>query len=373
MAKHTHRSWNASIRSRLAQGMTLIEVLIALSLTAVVASLVGGLMQWYVMNQTRADNTFEQLRLARMILAMISDDLRSTVRNEPFDIQPLVELIQSSAGGGMGAGGMGGGAAAGGGGGAMPAGGASGGMAGGGMAGGGMASAGMGTDLMGQLATDSSGTASTSMPPGIYGSETAIEFDITRPPRPDQYIVQQTDIVSGTLTDLPSDVKTVSYFVQGETMDGVRDSLSAFGGDAMDANRSSLSRSGLVRRSIARVVLEQAYTSGTIEQINRTGELVAPEVVGLSFEYFNGTEWMLTWDSSTQGMPFVIRVTLALQDLSTPLEQRLNAPVNLTMTAPATLQESGVRIFSTLVPIPGAALATPPASSTDDGSAAMGL
>lgn len=353
------------IRS-LRPGMSLMEVMIALSLTTLVAGLTGGLMRWYVVNETRADTTFEELRLARSILGMVADDLRCVFRNEPFDIQPLVALMQSSAGGQAVA---------------SMAGMAQGGADASGQSGTGGASADMSSMLSGSSMMSSGGmvdssstssTTSSSLPPGLIGSATTLEVDISRPPRVDEMITQTPDLMSGTLNDLPTDLKTVTYYVQGNQLNGVTDSLASFSTDVLYSDNSTLSSSGLVRRMIARNVLQKAYLDGQNELIMRTGTLISKDVVGIFFEYFDGTQWIQTWDSSSQGIPTVVRVSIAMQNPTTPTDKRLLAPVDLSMTSPVTLTESGVTVYSTLVTIPGAALATKP-TATDDGSAELGL
>ncbi len=349
-------------------GMSLMEVMIALSLTTLVAGLTGGLMRWYVVNQTRADTTFEELRLARSILGMIADDLRCVFRNEPFDIQPLVTLMQSSAGGQAVASVAG-----------MAQTGASADTSG--QSGTGGSSADASSMLSGSSMMSSGGmvdssstmtTTSNSLPPGILGSATTLEVDISRPPRVDEMITQTPDLMSGTLNDLPTDLKTVSYYVQGNQLNGVTDSLASLSNDVLNSDNSTLSSSGLVRRMIARNVLQKAYLDGQNDLIMRTGTLISKDVVGIYFEFFDGTQWIQTWDSSSQGIPTVVRVSIAMQNPTTPTEKRLLAPVDLSMTSPVTLTEAGVTVYSTLVTIPGAALATKPAS-TDDGSTELGL
>jgi hypothetical protein len=347
------------------RGMSLMEIMIALALTVLVAGLTGGLMQWYVKNQTQSSHVFEELRIARTVLNMIGDDIRCMMRDEPFDVQPLVELIQASAGGGQGSGG------------ASSSGGTSGGQAGGqGGGGGGSFMSDAAGDSSGGIVSSDSASSTTTATIGMLGTTSSIELDISRSPRLDESIVQPTDLMSGTLTDLPTDVKTVTYYVQGPIMNGVSDSLSSLSSDALipDANRAN--PSGLIRRMIAKNALQKAYNEGETDRITRTGMLIAREVVGLSFEFYDGAEWLTDWDSSTQGLPIVVRVTIALQNPKIPSDQRLSPPLTLNTMSAQTLAQQGITVYSTIVPIPGAALATSnesSSSSTDDASSSLGL
>ena len=55
-------------------------------------------------------------------------------------------------------------------------------------------------------------------------------------------------------------------------------------------------------------------------------QLLANEVVGLGFEYFDGTEYLTEWDSSTSGtLPRGIRVWLSVQPLYGMSEEELQA------------------------------------------------
>lgn len=221
--------------------------------------------------------------------------------------------------------------------------------------------------------TSSGDTTTASLPPGIYATATSLEVDISRVPRVDEAIVQPLNVMSGTLNDLPTDIKTVTYYVQGQVLNGVQDSLSSLSSDVLTSGNSNVSNAGLVRRIIARDVLQRAYNSGYTDQITRTGSLISKDVVGLQFEFYDGTQWYTTWDSSSQGLPRVIRVTIAMQNPFTPMEKRMMAPLNMTSMSALNLKDSGITVYSTIVTIPASALVSGPSSGTDSASSAMGL
>ena len=243
-------------------------------------------------------------------------------------------------------------------------------QSGGGKSLGGTASA---SGLMGETPTSSS-----SLPPGIYASESAIEIDVSLVPRPDQAIAMAPDLMSGTLTDLPTDIKTVAYFIQPVGPNGVQDPLSglaalaAGGGSGGIAGVAAAGSGGLVRRSLARAVVQKSYNDGTTDQLSRTGELISTEVVGLAMEFYDGTQWLASWDASTQKLPLVVRVSIALQDPSVPLEQRIPPPISLQTMAPTSLAASGIQVYSTLVPIAGAALTAGTAQTASGSTAGSG-
>ena len=354
------------------RAMTLIEIILALTLTAMVAGLIGGLMQWYASNQTKATATIEQLRMARALLSMIGDDLRSTARNDKFDPAPLLQLIQSSVTPATGGSGSSGGGSSGG---SQTTGDSSG---SGDASGGADPSTGGGAPSERSQDSATSGTvADASVPLGIRGSATSIEIDLSKPPRPDEYFSAAPNVLSAALTDLPTDLKTVVYFIQGPSTSGVQDPLASFAGEAAVEVGASAASSGLVRRSVARVVLQEAYTSGSPQRIDATGDLIAKDAVGLSFEYYDGIEWFQAWDATGQGVPIAVRVRLAMQSPAVSPEQRVIPPIDPLTLSPDMMSASGITIYSSLVNIPGAALANAATAgagaATDDGTAELGL
>ena len=420
--KSVHRS------SRPSLGFTLLELLLALALTAVVSILIGGLVQLFLVNETRGRDTVRQAQMARAILNMIAEDVRTTVRYYPYDTSGLDQMLGNalnnaaggalggltgspatggaSAGAGAGAGATGGAATGGSqnaapsgtnptgstgstarqsgntsggtsGAGTRTAGGATGGgaTAGGGMAGGGMAGAGMAGAGM---AGDSSGTAATgpaTIPPGIFGSASSIEIDVSRLPRPDEYVIQPGAMSTGSLGDMPSDIKTVGYYVQAPRGDGVQDPLARLTSQIATSSSGSTAglSGGLVRRSLDRAVTQYAYEIGSTTQLMRTGEIIAPEVLGIDFSYFGPEGWQTQWDSSTMGLPSVVKVTIAMQRESAARTNPMSPGISLSSLNSSMMQEYGIQLYSMNILIPGAALLASPASATSGGTSSNGM
>jgi hypothetical protein len=338
----------------------LLEVLLALGLTVLATGLIGGLIQIYQGQLELAKDNVRQARLARSLLTMIADDVRGVLREyQNQDAQTLESFLAASAGGNSSqAGGGGQGQGGGSGGAAMAAlsaapGASSGGQ---GTAGGtgGNAAASAGVDGEGQAADGT--TLPTTLPPGIYGTETSIEIDVSRPPRPDQYIGELANPLESRIVDIPSDTKKVSYFVQSpQLVYGVQDPLNqAVGGDPQR-------NAGLVRRSLDRAVNRWAMEQVQTMQLSSTGELLAPEVIALSFSYFDGLQWLPTWDSSLQGLPWAVQITIAMQHARFAREAPL-VPGSLLqdlLLLPKT--DTGVETYSMLAIIPGVQLLKTPA------------
>src|SRR5207244_6682033 len=114
---------------------------------------------------------------------------------------------------------------------------------------------------------------------------------------------------SGELSavDLPSDVKTIAYDLRNEaSAESFAENPHAPGGEPSTDGYGR----GLMRAEMDRAVTSYADSGGGTASIYSAAQLLADEVVGLGFEYFDGTEWPTTWDSSNQGLPRAIRFWL---------------------------------------------------------------
>lgn len=446
------------------RGFTLLELLLALGLSVLVMSIIVGLVGMYSSNFTTRGEDIRRVALARAILNMIADDLRSTVTKQEYDTKVLEQMLVGQ-GGGAAAGGVqyatsssatgpglvsggqnnggrnnngqnGGGQNGGGqnngqngggqnngrgngqGGGnnaqnnaGQSAGGQSpggnnqnsranasqgnsqrgsqqtqgnqnnrgGAQMGGAMIGGMGQSSGQSTGQSGQSqsgsqsgqngqsdssaasADGSTVTATTSLPLGVYGSTTNLTIDVSRIPRLDEYNSQQNSLLTGTLSDLPGDIKSVTYYVQQPTTVGVTDSMNQVSSTQTSTNGAA----GLVRRALDRAVMDNAEATGQSNQLTRTGELVAPEVLALEFSYYDGTQWTTTWDSSTQGLPWLVDISLAMQSKSGEKNGAIPPGISLSTMPYEERTRYGIEIYNLMVTIPGAQLQSTSSTATD--------
>lgn len=355
-------------------GLTLLEVILALGLTVVVMLLLGGLIAIYQGSLDIGRDNVRQARIARAILAMIADDLRGVIRNSQQDdaasLKAFLSSTSSAPAGASGAQGAN-----------QPSG----------------ASATIGAASSGGASSSSTGAASDSTDasaetttstskPGVYGSESSIEIDVSRPPRIEEYAAEMVNPLSGTLTDIPSDIKTVSYYVQAPQLEGVQDPLAGLSGSVATgadsssagiASSASMQNGGLVRRAIDRGVYRWAAENGQITQVNKTGQIVAPEIIALSFSYFDGQQWTTTWDSSVSGIPWAVNISIYMQHAKAARENPVPAGVSMLTLTSGIMAESGIEMYSMIVNIPGAqSLMTPSeqqSTTTTDASATSAL
>lgn len=337
----------------LRRGFTLLEVMLSLFLTAVVAVLIGGLVQLYLINESRGRERLRQTQTARAILNMISEDIRTTVRYQPYDTSALQQMLSGATSSMLG-----------------------GAMGGTGATGGAPTDPAAGGDPNAATADSAPAPAGpTTIPPGIFGNEQSIEIDVSRMPRPDEYVIQIGDVSRGTLGDMPSDIKTVGYYVQSPRADGVLDPLARIAAESAEGATSDSNMSGgLVRRSLDRAVTQFAYANGNAMQIARTGEIIAPEVVGIEFSYFNANSgWQTQWDSAQLGLPHVVKVTLAMQTESKARTNPIEPGLMLSTINQSMMQEYGIQFYSTNVVIPGAMLLSAPSAQPGTGTSNSGM
>ncbi len=331
--------WATRNRGRHA-AFTLLEMVLTLAMSVVLMLLIGGAMQFYGRTMTIREMDIGQTRLASAILQMIEDDLRATLYTRPVDTSGLEALLTANEGSSAGS------------------------LAGIDQD---LSAAGIDSDLpVDSDAVDSAAAESGSgdllgsticlQSPGLIGNQYQVQVDLSRLPRLEEYVVM-LDGTNADLDDLPSDIKTVAYFVQAAGMiGGVQDSLGA-----LNPGAQSSAPGGLVRRSLDRAVSIQASRTGGLSRLNQTGELIAPEVVGIEFSYWDGINWLSQWNSDQyEELPMAIAVQLTMDD---PIGQAASSMQGIASTSGAT------RVFKHIVRLP---LARPLDSSAAE-SGATGL
>lgn len=325
-------------------GFTLLEVILALALSILVLAAITSAVYLHLNVLDRSRGRIEKARLARAILQMMSNDIRSAVQYKPVDMSDLEammsgidlsSMLASQAGqsaldeftGGDGTGDLAG-------------------MAGD-MLGGG---ADMDTDSLNSesgFAQDIADADAVPDEPGVYGNSTELLIDTSRLPRKDQYNPALAQTVQ--ITDIPSDIKTVAYYLVSDGEDAP-----VTGIESLDTGR------GLARREVSRAVARYAQDGGGgLSGLGRT-QVVAAEVGAIQFSYFDGTEWLDEWDSASSGtLPLAIEITIALVD---PDDEETGALVDISQADPED-------VYRLVVHLP---IAEPPEEEeeTDDSAAA---
>ncbi len=302
----SRRSANNAQTIAVPAAFTLLEVILALALSVFVVASIAAAVRLQLVVLERQRQNIERSQIARNVLMMVKNDLRAAIQYKPADVTGLDELTVSQAAIAGGAAGVdpstlntsqidtsqldpsqldpallqsGQGAG-------QPSSGSSG-------------AAAPSQTTSGSFSSANQNIAAAAgepVRPGLYGNSAEILIDISRLPRIDQYspvmAAGKQEAVS-----LPTDVKTVSYFVSDQTLET---NLPAIGIDQSP-------RGGLYRRQLDRAVGSFAFDiAGSMASVAET-KLIATEIVEIRFQYFDGEDWQADWDSDQQnGFPLAI-------------------------------------------------------------------
>ncbi|RMF93964.1 MAG: hypothetical protein D6741_13110, partial [Planctomycetota bacterium] len=268
-------------------GFTLLEVILALGLVAILVAALGSAIDFHFRAVAHVRSQTEEQQLARALLERIARDIRGAVPYDPIDFEQLVPgMVTTTSAGDLGELGEEGG---------------------------------FDSDILFGTSSDSgTGEEDTTddltaltLPhpvPGLFGESTWLQVDVSRLPRPDQMTTDVIYSADGLTLDRVSDVKSVAYFVVDA------DSASSY----TYSNRPGISdfeeSGGLVRRELDRAVTQYASESGLLDLVDEELEPVAPEVVDIQFSYFDGSTWQSSWDSDLNGsLPTAVEVVLYLR------------------------------------------------------------
>jgi hypothetical protein len=279
------------------RGVTLLELILALSLSVLIMAAIGYAIELHLKTLQTRKTHVEEAQLGRQVLRRMADDLRSAVQYQVIDFSS-VEALAASSGAGL----------------AQAASQQQGANAGSMMSGSLMnQDSGLNSSLLSGLTEEKepvsiSGSAAPPKIPGLYGTQFELQIDISRLPRVDEYQSMLNPLSGKTVGDIPSDVKTVAYYLQPDITAG--NAL----GDPSQASRvqqTGFAGKGLVRREVDRAVSIYAAANGNADDLLNEGQMLAAEVTGLEFRYFDGTEWLPEWNSDErQGLPVAVEIAV---------------------------------------------------------------
>ena len=279
-------------RRRTNRGLTLLELLLALALTSLIMAVIAMSLDIYMRTLDRRQAIIEESQLARAILQQIANDLRSAVQVQTGDVEEgLAGLDGIDLAGGVGD---------------LLGGDIAGDLLGGG-------DTGLEDLLMEEDMAVTDDLATSMIPPavpGLYGNQYQLQMDISRLPRVEEYQRLMNLEDNFALTDIPSDVKTITYYVQGQdmvSMESMAEELDVVEDDIRLIN-------GLVRRNMDRAVTQFAADNGNTDALLNQGDVIAPEVVRIEFQYWDGLRMLSEWDSEVEkGLPVAVEIRLYLK------------------------------------------------------------
>ncbi|MCB9874914.1 MAG: prepilin-type N-terminal cleavage/methylation domain-containing protein [Planctomycetaceae bacterium] len=230
------------------RGFTLLELMLALGLTTVILLAISMAVDLHLRSYDGRRKQLEESQLARAILKIIADDIRNTVIEYEQDLSGLEALITTAAEGGLGE------------------------ATSSGESTGGNEAETSTSPLISDLTDDASAAvqdlaSSVTVPakPGIYGNQYQLQLDISRLPRFDEYqsMLAANNSTLG-ITDIPSDVKTVTYYVLNGGVPAGATGMTATNQDVLTSTDPDVVQRGLVRRQLDRAVSQYALVNGLL-------------------------------------------------------------------------------------------------------------
>ena len=261
-------------------GFTLLEALLAVALTAIIAGLIASAIDFHLRQLTVRRTQIEEAQIARAVLRRIADDLRAAVVYRPADFSSVEELNATMEEAD-----------------ALLS---------------GEASlddedTGDGTTEETTAVEDLAASAVPSANPGLFGNQYEIQVDVSRIPRYEEFSLMAQYGADSQIGSL-SDVKTISYFL----IDSANASSVSITSGIGDPSAAA-SQGGLARRVVDRASTRYALENGAVALLDQNIELFAPEITAIQFAYFDGIEWTLEWDSELRGgIPLAVEITVAI-------------------------------------------------------------
>ncbi len=302
-------------------GFTLIEVVAALAISAILLAAVYGAFLLYSRIATTAQRPIDQAQIARAVLRQMSNDLRSLVYRPPEQTATDEAAADETAAGGnsasstsstSGTGTDGTGTGTGGTGtgtgttsqngtGTSPGAGTSG-------------TSGTSTTIAGKE-TGTTGTApsmgATSPNLGLVGDATTLVLHVSRPERGLNYFVATG---ASSVASRTSDLLSVSYFLASRGGGGMAGLVGERVLSETMEKESDGHPIGLARLEGDRLAIEHADIQSDEQTLADAARVIAREVVLLQFRYFDGAGWMTSWDTASQGrLPNAVEVTIGFR------------------------------------------------------------
>jgi len=181
---------------------------------------------------------------------------------------------------------------------------------------------------------------------GLYGDQRTLVLNTLCVRRP---TLTTTDPnAAQSLNAIHGELKTVAYFIGGST-----------------AQTSGQTTPGAATLGLARLEgdhLAIGYAMQQSASIAATAPVIAPEVALITFRYFDGTQWLTSWDSSfMQALPRAVECTITVR---APDANGWFPVLDPTAQAQTRLYRHVVAISTMAQPMPITELATIPTGTT---------
>ncbi len=176
---------------------------------------------------------------------------------------------------------------------------------------------------------------------GLVGDDRSLVLVVRKSP---QELVLMADTASEEQSPLLGDLRLVGYLLAGTEGDELAALVAQQAGQAQGTDSPA---TGLARWELPLLQGQLALEQQDLDQLAAAAQVLAPEVTSVQFRYFDGTQWVQSWDSTAEGtLPLAVEITLSLLPQGT-------APREATTTQQA---EETARL---VVFLPGAVSAPP--------------
>jgi hypothetical protein len=144
---------------------------------------------------------------------------------------------------------------------------------------------------------------------GMYGDQQTLRVDISRIPRQEEYRAMYDPTEIGVLQDIPSDVKLISYYCRTLNVETTVSAQDVFNDDPTIP--------GLIRGQLSRAITSYAMNNGNSQAVQDADKMLAPEVIALEFQYYDGYQWLQYWDSEEfEGLPLAVKIRMTMRSNS---------------------------------------------------------
>jgi len=316
---------------------TLLEVLLALALTAVVLMIIatGIGVQLRALSASRA--RVERAQLARVLLHQMADDLRGALTPDNGGAGAPQTQTSTSAAEALGASSDSSDQTLSG-------------------------SSGDGTSEQNaaQAESDSDAAAADTTLAGVYGQLDWLRVDVVRAIRSDSSSSASGSASGSTATsESTRQLKTIVYYVV------TADEAAA---SAASTDTEKQPGGGLVRRELTRSVAAWAAQQGSLAYVDPSVSPMGTEVADVTaveFRYYNGSDWVESWDTATAGsLPAAVEIRLYLAPAPTFSSEQ----PTLAAAAPDRVDASSAEQYRLVVPIAMSAAAASSAGGSTDAS-----
>ncbi|WP_425397895.1 prepilin-type N-terminal cleavage/methylation domain-containing protein [Aeoliella sp.] len=249
---------NSRPSTRTQQGFTLIELILALALSAVLLAMLAAALSLGMSRAMVSRERVEQARLVEGVIGLIRSDVHHGVIYDPQDTSTAMQMAEAMAEFDVDS------------------------LDDIGSSDGGSSAGGSSSGVSSSSSEEDAESLSLRQPLGLYGTLQELQMDVYRE-RPNFELDSSGNVVPSASI---SGISTVRYALgEGGATLGVRGSMSGveYG-------------TGLIRQEANRDLLNWANQTGATTALVGTPQLVAPEVSRLEFRYFDGTQLYEYWD-----------------------------------------------------------------------------